>query len=76
MKLGRASVRSAFPLHWPGSGVLNGPGKSGSPPHALAASQTKLYFNSRKDEMLPLMRVAVYPTFMEEELAVARLPHD
>ncbi|KAL0179037.1 hypothetical protein M9458_024479, partial [Cirrhinus mrigala] len=42
-------------------GVLNGPGKSGSPPHVLAASQTKLYFNSRKDEMLPLMRVAVYP---------------
>lgn len=44
-----------------GSGVLNGPGKSGSPSHALTASQTKLYFNSRKDEMLPLMRVAVYP---------------
>lgn len=31
------------------------------PPHALTASQTKLYFNSRKDEMLPLTRVAVYP---------------
>lgn len=44
-----------------GSGVLNGPGKSGSPSHALTASQTKLYFNSRKDEMLPLMRFAVYP---------------
>lgn len=45
----------------PGQWSVKRPRQEWLPPHTLTASRTKLYFNSRKDEMLPLMRVAVYP---------------